>query len=136
MFCEQQVYYCEQRKRIIPILFDSLEMPNWMATLIGTNTFFNLQSQNYLNSLMEQLNVLLNPQKAESELKEVLHHKLEIAQLCIEREQKLPEGKHVYISGGTRFFSKNGEAICQAIGKELAQDKSVSQVVSLEWGRQ
>jgi len=125
VFCEQQVYYCEQRKRIIPILFDSLEMPNWMATLIGTNTFVNLQSQNYLKSLMDRLNVLLNPQKAESELKEVLHHKLETAQLCKELESKLPEGKHVYISGGTRFFSKNGEAICRAIGKELARNKSI-----------
>ncbi len=125
VFCEQQVYYCEQRKRIVPLLYDSLEMPNWMANLIGTNTFINCLSEDYLNLLMDRLDILLNPQKAENELKEVLHHKLQISNLCMELEGKMPEGKHVYISGGVRFFSKNGEAICREIGKELAQDKTI-----------
>ena len=126
IFCEEQVYYCEQRKRIIPFLLDSLEMPNWMATLIGTNTFVNIQSENYLTSLMDRLDVLLNPQKAQNELKEVLHQKMEIVNLCLSLEGELPKGKHVYVSGGTKFFSKNSEAICQALGRELAQDTTIT----------
>lgn len=124
-FCEQQVYYCEQRKRIIPLVYEPLEMPNWMATLIGTSTFITCQSQSYLTTLMDRIDTVLNPMKAENELKQVIRQKIELANLCMELEKNVPEGKLVYVSGGTKFFSKCGEAICQEIGKELAKDEGI-----------
>lgn len=124
-FCEQQVYYCEQRKRIIPLIYEPFEMPNWMATLIGTSTFINYSSQSYVTALMDRIETFLNPSKAENEIKQVLRQKIELANLCIELEEKLPEGKYVYISGGTQFFSKCGKAICQEVGKELARDERI-----------
>ena len=125
MFCKQQVYYCEQRKRIIPLIYEPMEMPNWMATLIGTSTFVDCKSQSFHTALMDRIETLLNPVKADDELKKVLHQKMELAKLCTELLENLPEGKYVYISGGTQFFSKCGKAICEVVGKELARDESI-----------
>ena len=124
-FCEQQVYYCEQRKRIIPLIYEPLEMPSWMATLIGTSTFINRKSKSYLSALMDRIKTVLNPMKAENELKRVLRQKMELSELSIELQKKLPKGKYVYISGGTQFFSQCGKAICQEVGKELARDERI-----------
>lgn len=119
-FCEQQVYYCEQRKRIIPLIYQPIEMPNWMATLIGTSAFVSCQSQNYMSHLIERISSALNPKKAEDELRDIIRQKTELANLCTELDNKLPKGSHVYVSGGTLFYSKCGEAITKEIGKQLA----------------
>lgn len=124
-FCEQQVYYCEQRKRIIPLIFEPHEMPNWMSTLIGTSTFINCKSQSYLTALLDRVSTVLNPSKAENELKQMLKQKAEISTLCSQLDDKMPKGDHVYISGGTKFFSKNGEAISKEIGRQLANEEEV-----------
>ena len=125
VFCEQQVYYCEQRKRIIPLIFEPHEMPNWMSTLIGTNPFIDCKSQSYLTALFDRVSTVLNPVKAEDDLKQILKQKAEIATLCLQLDQKMPKGDHVYISGGTKFYSKNGEAISKEIGKQLANEEEV-----------
>jgi predicted Rossmann-fold nucleotide-binding protein len=124
-FCEQQVYYCEQRKRIIPVLYEPHEMPIWMSTLIGTSTFIDCKSQSYLTALLARVSTVLNPKKAEDELKQVLKQKAEVAILCSQLEKKIPKGDHVYISGGTKFFSKNGEAISKEIGRQLANEDDI-----------
>ena len=124
-FCEQQVYYCEQRKRIIPLVYEPIEMPTWMATLIGTSTFIDCKSQSYLTALLDRISAVLNPNKAENELQQLLRQKTEVATLCSELDKKLPPGNHVYVSGGTKFFSKNGEAICKEIGRQLAQEENM-----------
>lgn len=124
-FCEQQVYYCEQRKRIIPLIFEPHEMPNWMATLIGTSKFINCKSQSYLTALLDRVSTALNPEKVENELKQMVKQKTEVATLCSQLDKKMPKGDHVYISGGTKFFSKNGEAIAMEIGRQLAIEESI-----------
>ena len=124
-FCEEQVYYCEQRKRIIPVLYEPLQLPHWMALLIGTNTFINCRSSNYMVTFLERVESALNPMKAEQDLKEILRQKAQIAEMVTDLANKLPKGKHVYISGGTKFFSPNGEEICKELGKQLARDLEV-----------
>ena len=124
-FCEQQVYYCEQRKRIIPLIYEPFEMPDWMATLIGSNTFIDYQSVNYLSTLLERIGIFLNPSRAKLESKRLLQQEMELASLCIDATQKLPKGKHVYVCGGSKFFSKNGKAICREVGRALAKDESI-----------
>lgn len=124
-FCEQQVYYCEQRKRIIPLIYEPIEIPNWMATLIGTSTFISCTSQSYMTALLDRVSTALNPEKAENELKQLVKQKAEIAMLCSDLNEKLPNGDYVYISGGTMFFSKQGEAISKEIGRQLAGEGDI-----------
>ena len=127
IFCEQQVYYCEQRKRIIPLIFEPHEMPNWMSTLIGTNPFpfIDCKSGSYMTALLDRVSTVLNPVKAEDDLKQILKQKAEIATLCLQLDQKMPKGDRVYISGGTKFYFKNGQAISKEIGKQLANEEGV-----------
>jgi len=33
------VFYCEHRKRVIPVCYEDIQMPWWMSMLIGTNIF-------------------------------------------------------------------------------------------------
>ncbi len=124
-FCEQQVYYCEQRKRIIPVIFKPIQLPSWMAMLIGTSSFISCQSISYKTALFERIDALFNPQKADIELKEILKQKIDIANMCSQLSEQLPKGKLVYISGGTQFYSKNGKKICEELGKELAKDDEI-----------
>ena len=37
---------------------------------------------------------------------------------------RLPDGNYFYISGGTKCYSTNGEAICKLLGNELAKLQS------------
>ena len=124
-FCEQQVYYCEQRKRIIPVVYKPMQLPSWMAMLIGTSTFISCLSNSYKTTLLERIDTLFNPQKAEDELKKVLKQKIDIANMCSQLSEQLPKGKLVYVSGGTQFYSKNGKEICEALGKKLAEDEEI-----------
>ena len=34
-----QVFYCEHRKRVIPLRYEEFCMPGWMSMLIGTGVF-------------------------------------------------------------------------------------------------
>lgn len=124
-FCKQQVYYCEQRKRIIPLIYEPIQLPNWMAMLIGTSTFIDCRASSYKTTFLERIKAALNPKNAEQELEEMLQRKLQLAKMCSELASKLPKGKHVYISGGTKFFSSCGEEICKELGRRLAQDPEI-----------
>ena len=121
-FCEQQVYYCEQRKRIIPVIYESMQMPNWMAMLIGTSAFVHCKSESYLQTIMERVDLALDKQKSQQELQSVLQQKADLMHLCSKLTGELPPGKHVYISGSTIFYSSCGKEICEELGKQLAQD--------------
>ena len=124
-FCEQQVYYCEQRKRIVPVIYESMQMPNWMAMLIGTSTFVHCKSESYLQMIVERVDLALDNQKSQHELQNVLKQKTKLMQLCSKLTGELPQGKHVYISGSTIFYSSCGKGICEELGKQLAQDPEI-----------
>ena len=124
-FCEQQVYYCEQRKRIIPVIYESMQMPNWMAMLIGTSAFVHCKSESYLQMIVERVDLALDKKKSQQELQTVLKQKADLMHLCSKLTGELPPGKHVYISGSTIFYSSCGKEICEELGKELAQDPDI-----------
>lgn len=124
-FCEQQVYYCEQRKRIIPVIYKPIQLPSWMAMLIGTSAFISCQSVSFKTAIFERIETLFNPQKADNELKQILKQKIDLANMCSTLSEQLPKGKLVYVSGGTQFYSKNGKKICEALGEELAKDDEI-----------
>ena len=124
-FCEQQVYYCEQRKRIVPLIYEPMQLPNWMAMLIGTSIFIDCQAKSYKSTFLERVETALNPEKAQQELKEMMRQKAEVDELCSQLAARLPKGKHIYISGGTKFYSSCGEEICKELGRLLAQDPDI-----------
>ena len=125
-FCENQVYYCEQRKSIIPVVYEPIQLPHWICLLIGTSPFISCQSSDHRQQLVERVRDALNPVKREVSLRAMLQEKAQVARLRAEVTATLPKGRSlVYISGGTHFYSEHGEEICQQLGRRLAQDSSV-----------
>lgn len=125
-FCENQVYYCEQRKRIIPVVYEAIQLPNWVCLLIGTSPFISCQSSGHRQQITARVGMELNPDRREVSLHSMLKEKAEVARLCAEVTRKLPKGRSlIYISGGTRFYSADGEQICRKLGRHLAQDSNV-----------
>ena len=124
-WCEQEVYYCEGRKRIVPIIVEDIEMPCWMSTLIGTETFLDSRSNSFYDSLSEEVEYATQPSKAEGRLRKLVEQKTQLHRMCTDLNKNLPTGKLVYISGSTKLFSQNGESICREIGTFLAKDRNV-----------
>ena len=134
-FCKNQVYYCEQRKRIVPVIYEPIQLPHWVCMLIGTSPFISCQSSGHRQQLLSRVEEALNPQLRELGLRSMLQEKAEVARLCSEVTRKLPSGRSlVYISGGTMFYSKNGEEICRELGQLLAREVNVALVTGGFYG--
>nr|XP_006825953.1 PREDICTED: uncharacterized protein LOC102806317 [Saccoglossus kowalevskii] len=119
--CQQQVFYCEHRKRVVPLKYEDFAMPGWMSMLIGTSTFEDFRRDGYAESLRARVKKALDPKLRDSYDDELKETKINVHINCIKRS--LPkDGNFVYISGGTKFFWDKSEAICKAIGKSLAED--------------
>ena len=124
--CRQQVYYCEQRVRIVPVVAEAFRIPLWLARLIGTNTFVQGNSESYHDALREHIQKSLQPISPERDAEEVRLKEQRLNQLKQEVLRKVPaKGRHIYISGGTQFFSEKGEEVCQELGKALAEHPEV-----------
>ncbi|XP_022091661.1 uncharacterized protein LOC110979851 isoform X2 [Acanthaster planci] len=123
---KQQVFYCEQRKRVVPLKYEEFEMPGWMSMLIGTSTLEDVRRVDYKQSLMARVKCALNPNQSDCSMNAAKESQIEacVGSIC----QKLPGSNCVYISGGTSFYYDKSEAICKEIGKALAKLQKVTLV--------
>ncbi|XP_038070958.1 uncharacterized protein LOC119739902 isoform X2 [Patiria miniata] len=124
---KQQVFYCEQRKRVVPLKYEEFEMPGWMSMLIGTSTFEDVRRADYKQSLLARVKCALNPNQPDcTAMNGAQESQIEsrVSSIC----QKLPGSNCVYISGGTSFYYDKSEAICKEIGKALAKLQKVTLV--------
>lgn len=124
-WCEQEVYYCEGRKRIIPVVVETFEMPCWMSILIGNETFLDCRSNTFYDILTEEVECATLPSKMEGRLRKLVEQKTNLHKMCKQVEQNLPMGRLVYVSGSTKFFSHNGEEVSIELGKHLARDRNI-----------
>ena len=124
--CEQLVYFSQHRKKIIPVVYEDVEMPCWVSMLVGTEEFIDGRGQTFDEILLKHVKQALNPDSISAGKRE----ERELKRLQQELHSQLPDGKCVYISGGSQFYSPNGQAICNLLGKELAKQKSPVIVVT------
>ncbi|CAH1783755.1 unnamed protein product, partial [Owenia fusiformis] len=116
--CRQQVFYCEHRKRMIPLKYEDFPMPYWMAMLIGTDSFEDVQSEGFIDSLRARIR--MSPMRTLSQT--------DMDQAIAKVQESLPSRGCIYISGGTKFYNKTSEDICKAIGEHLAKVEDVTLV--------
>ena len=119
--CEQLVYYCQHRKKMIPVMYEDVEMPYWVSMLVGSEDFIDGRGHTFDDLLCKNVKLALSSSSVNTSRRE----EREIQRLQQELFSRLPDGNYVYISGGSHFYSTNGEAICKLLGKELAKLKSV-----------
>ncbi|XP_065903546.1 uncharacterized protein [Dysidea avara] len=118
--CEQLVYFSQHRKKMIPVLYEVVEMPYWVSILVGTEEFIDGRGETFDEILLKRVKQALKPDSISTGKRE----ERELKRLQQELFSQLPEGNCVYISGGSQFYSPNGEAICKLLGKELAKRES------------
>lgn len=122
--CEQEMYYVEGRKRIIPIIVDSFQIPGWMTTLVGPDSFLDSRSPNFQDAFREEIESATVPAKAEERLRRLVEQKTKLHKLCSDLKKRLPKGRLVYVTGSSsKITSKNGLAICREFGQLLAHEK-------------
>uniref|UniRef100_A0A1X7VQS0 TIR domain-containing protein n=1 Tax=Amphimedon queenslandica TaxID=400682 RepID=A0A1X7VQS0_AMPQE len=121
--CEQEMYYVEGRKRIIPIMVDSFQIPGWMTTLVGPDSFLDSRSPNFQDAFREEIESATVPAKAEERLRKLVEQKTQLHKLCTDLKKRLPKGRLVYVTGSSKIASKNGLAICREFGQLLASEK-------------
>ncbi|XP_074640330.1 uncharacterized protein LOC141898375 isoform X2 [Tubulanus polymorphus] len=129
---KQQVFYCEHRKRVVPLKYEEFCMPGWMSMLIGTSTLENCRYEGYEDSLVCRVARALDPTGGDMVSEEVNEAKITKAVSLLKKAVN-PEGC-IYISGGTRFYYPQSEAICKAIGENLAKLDNVSIVTGGFYG--
>lgn len=130
--CKQQVYYCEQRKQVVPLKFEAFEMPGWMSLLIGTNTFEDVQRTDYRTTLLNRVSRAVSSDTVEdtAEFAKEVEINASVQFIC----QKLPSAGCVYIAGGTKFFYEKSADICKCIGESLAELSNLSVVTGGFYG--
>ncbi|XP_030841605.1 uncharacterized protein LOC763292 isoform X2 [Strongylocentrotus purpuratus] len=122
--CKGQVFYCEQRKRVVSLAYEDFEMPGWMSMLIGTSTFENVRRADYKDHLLARLAEACDPATlidAEDIAKEK-QVSVAVEFVC----KNLPDTGCVYIAGGTKYYYDKSQAICKAIGVALAKLPTVT----------
>ena len=121
MTCEQLIFYCQHRKKIIPVMYEDVEMPYWVSMLVGSEDFMDGRGHTFDDLLCKNVKLALSPNSVSISRRE----EREAKRLQQELFSRLPDGDYIYVSGGSHFYSTNGEKICKLLGKELAKLKSV-----------
>ena len=118
--CEQEMYYCEGRKRLLSITVSTFQLPGWTSTLISPESIIDSNSSNFQTTFMDEVEYATIPAKAEVRLRKLVQQKTQLHRICTDLKKNLPKERLVYVTGSTKFASKNGKEICQELGKQLA----------------
>ncbi|XP_065828687.1 uncharacterized protein [Oscarella lobularis] len=118
--CQQQIYYCEHRKKLVKLQAEKFAFPPWLSLLIGTKGMIDSLGMNYEKILCDVVKRALDP-NFDSEAEDAEND----AQLSKDVEllkKELAFEQMVYISGGVIFFNSKSSEICRFIGEHLAKN--------------
>ncbi|KAL4232102.1 hypothetical protein ACF0H5_009678 [Mactra antiquata] len=59
--CQQQVFYCEHRKRVVPIMCEDFQMPEWMTMLVGSHGFEMRKDEDFIKILLRRVKAAVVP---------------------------------------------------------------------------
>ncbi|XP_076331536.1 uncharacterized protein LOC143236824 isoform X2 [Tachypleus tridentatus] len=117
---QQQVFYIEQRKRVVLVKSDDSSVPSWFRMLIRNDMISRkMINSEFLSILSMQVKRALNPDTLMTPKEEAEEAKI---QYLVKSLKKIsPDLENcVYIAGNDNLSSR-AEEICRAIGGELAK---------------
>ncbi|BFZ01270.1 hypothetical protein BsWGS_04309 [Bradybaena similaris] len=124
--CRQQVYYCEHRKQILPIVYEEFRVPCWLKMLIRTKKLLSVNKSSFYQILLMQVKRALDPTAKNCLETDSLEANKTLAVDYLKRS--LDVRYCVYVSGATKFSDTRSEAVCRSIGTHLAQLGNVAVV--------
>ncbi|GFO13561.1 tir motif-containing protein [Plakobranchus ocellatus] len=130
--CSQQVFYCEHRKQILPILFGDFDLPGWMKMLIRSQRCLNANGEKFQATLLNQVKRALDPTAKNCLDSDNREANIALAVQCVKKNLNIE--RCVYVSGSTLANDERAEAICRSIGKELAKRGDIHIVSSGSYG--
>ncbi|XP_063433668.1 uncharacterized protein LOC134715430 isoform X1 [Mytilus trossulus] len=108
--CQQQVFYCEQRKKLVPVLYGDFVIPGWLTVLTGHHVFMN--ANKYKNQLIGRVEELLVSTEYDRNTS---------LETCVtEIKSTVSSRLSVYITGSYSLITDMTEKICRSIGTCLA----------------
>lgn len=124
--CKQQLFYCEQRKPLVPVHCEDFAMPGWLSMLLGSQSveISSIKEDNYKQTLLSRLQRVVhsasrnNLEQLSNEAK--LNHSVDYIRKTVQTDSC------VYIAGSTTFNNPKSEEICKAIGAHLARLEGLS----------
>ncbi|CAG5114983.1 unnamed protein product, partial [Candidula unifasciata] len=124
--CRQQVYYCEHRKQILPIVYEEFRVPCWLKMLIRTKKLLSVNKSSFYQILLMQVKRALDPTAKNCLETDSLEANKTLA---VDYLRKSLDVKYcVYVSGATKFSDARSEAVCRSIGTHLAKLNNVAVV--------
>ncbi|XP_059145474.1 uncharacterized protein LOC131932566 [Physella acuta] len=124
--CLQQVFYCEHRKQLLPIVFDDFKFPCWLKMLIRTKRLLNANKPGFQKAVLNQVQRSLDPTAKNCLETDSLEANLNIAVHYLRKELSVKEC--VYVTGSSKFKDSRSEEICRAIGAHLARLDNIKMV--------
>ncbi|XP_061171783.1 uncharacterized protein LOC133181268 [Saccostrea echinata] len=123
--CQQQLYYCEQRKKVVPLLTDNTQIPSWLEMMLQSNTYTCVEKRNYKEHLPKVLKKLFDPkarQSCNAELEEA-----RVSYAVKQLKKLLRSSLCVYICGPSVCENIRSDLI-RLLGKVLSEFEDVTMV--------
>ncbi|XP_078312301.1 uncharacterized protein LOC111099612 isoform X1 [Crassostrea virginica] len=123
--CQQQLYYCEQRKKVVPLLMEDAQIPSWLELMLHSNTYTCVNRKDYREHLPTLLQKLLDPKARQSPNSELDEARISYA---VKQLKKLLRSRLcVYVCGPTLSDSINTQVV-RALGSALCEFDDVTVV--------
>lgn len=122
--CKQQMFYCEQRKPIVPIHLYEFSMPGWLNMLLRTSCAEGVSQHNYRQNLMARLDRILHSAAPENQGHS--QNEAMVSHAVDQIKKTVSTDCCIYIAGSTTFRNEKSINICKSIGVHLARLEAVS----------
>lgn len=123
--CQQQLYYCEQRKKVVPLLMENVQIPSWLELMLHSNTYTCVDKGDYQDHLPTLLQKLLDPKARQSPNAELDEARISYA--VKQLNKLLRSSLCIYICGPTVCDNINTNTI-KALGQVLCKFDDVTVV--------
>ncbi|CAD5116507.1 DgyrCDS5384 [Dimorphilus gyrociliatus] len=120
---KSHLYYCEHRKRLIPIICDDFEMPAWTNRLINSRLIIDARTKNFEETLKYNIRKALHTSARFCWADDVEEEKISTASNLIKK--LMPTGFSVYVTGSKLINNEETRNICKLIGQHLAALENV-----------
>lgn len=121
--CLQQVFYCEHRKQLLPIVYDEFKFPCWLKMLIRAKRILKSNMQEFRKAFLMQVERGLDP--TAKNCLETDSQEANIALAVHYLRKSLQVKECVYVTGASKIISSRTEEVCRAIGTHLAKLENI-----------
>ncbi|XP_013086938.2 uncharacterized protein LOC106071400 isoform X1 [Biomphalaria glabrata] len=117
--CLQQVFYCEHRKLLLPVLYDEFRFPSWLKMLIRTKRLIDAKKEGFRQALLMQVERGLDPTAKNCLETDSQEANIALAVHYVKKSLQVKEC--VYVTGTSKILSTRSEDVCKSIGRHLAK---------------